>query len=511
MSVFHLKYRPQKLADLDLVEVSKLLKNVLSGSDIPQSFLFSGPKGAGKTSAARIVAKIVNCQNVKKGEPCGECENCQEIAKGSCVDVIEMDGASNRGIEDIRLLKDKVYLLPIKLMRKVFIIDEVHMLTKEAFNALLKLIEEPPKHTVFILCTTDENKIPETVLSRLMKISFYKGNRAELTKSIKRVVEGEKIDIEDEAINMIVLKSDGSFRNIQKTLNELVLEYGKELTKIKVETYYKNRFGEYKMDELEADLTNNDPKAILTKIEILANKGIDFKALRENIILYFQNKLLSVYGVDGSEKSLLSAKELEKWLDLLIIAGKQEKDVSIDQLPLELAIVKYFSDKQLKTADNDSGGNWEFKQEKTEQVKDEMVRIESEPVSTNLEINLSVDVVQQSWGKLLQAVKPFNHSVEAFLRAARPKSIRGQTIIFEVYYPFHKDKLEEQKNRLVVEKGLKMVLGMDISFECVLSKSKNTLVISNDTPIEKVSEHLAEDKKTDESEDMYEVAKQIFG
>ena len=177
MSVFHLKYRPQKLADLDLEEVSDKLKKILSSDDIPQSYLFSGPKGAGKTSAARIVAKVVNCEGKTKGEACNECENCKEIQNGSNIDVLEIDAASNRGIEDIRALKDKAYLLPTRLKRKVFIIDEVHMLTKEAFNALLKLIEEPPKHTFFILCTTDPGKIPETVLSRLIRVDFHKGNQ----------------------------------------------------------------------------------------------------------------------------------------------------------------------------------------------------------------------------------------------------------------------------------------------------------------------------------------------
>ena len=142
MPVFHLKYRPKTLSELDLSDVADKLRNLIEAKDMPQSFLFSGPKGAGKTSAARILAKIINCEDKKDGEACGKCDNCKEIEANRAIDIIEMDAASNRGIEDVRSLKDKSYLSPTKLKYKVFIIDEVHMLTKEAFNALLKLIEE---------------------------------------------------------------------------------------------------------------------------------------------------------------------------------------------------------------------------------------------------------------------------------------------------------------------------------------------------------------------------------
>jgi DNA polymerase III subunit gamma/tau len=510
MSVFHLKYRPAKLADLDLAEVSKSLGHILSGKDVPQSFLFSGPKGAGKTSAARIVAKVVNCTNKKDGEPCDQCDNCKEIAKGSCIDVIEMDGASNRGIEDIRSLKDKVYLLPTKLAKKVFIIDEVHMLTKEAFNALLKLIEEPPKHTVFILCTTDEGKIPETVLSRLIKIRFYKGSKQELIKSLTRVIEGEKMKVDEAVIELVVNNSDGSFRNLQKTFNEMVMEYGGKISLEEAKAFFVARFGEYKPEEVEKDLAEGDTKKILIKMEKLAEKGVDFKSFRENLIIHFQNKLLGQYGVDGKGVSPMSAGELEKWLGLLIMAGKQEKDVPIDQLPLELAVTQFLASRETKE-NTGQGGIVRLKMD-TNKKEDDIVRIESKPVKDNdINLNISLGTVEQSWGKVLQAVKPFNHSVEAFLRAARPKSVSGRTVILEVYYPFHKDKLEEQKNRVVVEKGLNIVFGAQLLFECVLSRGKKALVIKNDTPVEKVSEKLAEEKKLEESGDIYDVAKQIFG
>ena len=173
MSVFHLKYRPSKISELDLVDVSDKLTKILESKDMPQSWLFAGPKGSGKTSAARILAKAINCLDPDGVEPCDKCKNCQEIARGNSLDIIEIDGASNRGVDDIRSLKESAYLSPINLKKKVVIIDEVHMLTKEAFNALLKVLEEPPKNLIFILCTTDDNKIPETVSVNITSLTIF--------------------------------------------------------------------------------------------------------------------------------------------------------------------------------------------------------------------------------------------------------------------------------------------------------------------------------------------------
>lgn len=516
MSVFHLKYRPQNFSDLDLSEVSVTLKNILKSKDVPQCYLFSGPKGAGKTSAARILAKAINCTDLKDGEPCGKCENCLEVIKGNSMDVIEMDAASNRGIEDIRSLKDKVNLLPSKLPKKVFIIDEVHMLTKEAFNAMLKLIEEPPVHTIFILCTTDEEKIPETVLSRLMKVGFHKGSQKELLKSLKRIIEGEGMEVEDKVLEMVAEKSDGSFRNLQKTFNEIVLQCGKKITAKDVEDFFNSRFGEYRAIELETDMAAGDVKLILAKLEKIAEKGIDFKGYREELMEYFQGKLLAALGVLGSEKSKLKPEDLERWLVLLINAGKQEKEITIAQLPLELAIAEFFGIKGTAPV----AKKVEESKEETEIVIPSEVEekadvvMEIEETVTLVGADFGIEKIEAEWGNILNTVKPINHSVEAFLRAARPKSIKGKTVVLEVFYPFHKDKLEEQKNRQLVEKGLKKVLGADLIFECVLGKTKQKpLVINNETPVESVSEVLAgeEKKSSGENGDIYDVAKQIFG
>lgn len=517
MSVFHLKYRPLKISDLDLIDVSEKFKSILSNKEVPQSFLFAGPKGSGKTSAARILARAVNCENKTGVEPCGECGNCKEILSGASIDVLELDAASNRGIEDVRSLKDKAYLLPSKLKKKVFIIDEVHMMTKEAFNALLKLIEEPPAHTMFILCTTDAEKIPETVLSRLVKVDFRKGLKEELIKSLKRVVEGEKISMSDESYDLIVSKSDGSFRNVHKSLNEIVLLYGNKINKEVVEKYFSQKGGDYSENEFEDDLIAGDPSVILKKLEKLADKGVNFSDFRERLISYFQRRVLTVYGLGEARVEGLVVRDIVRMINLLILASRKEKDVSIDQLPLELAVIEYLGERRGESGktNQDESEKKEVKiEKKVDNKKKKTVKIiqktkvvESMAIKNEENLTVGMNVVEDSWGKVLLAVKPFNHSVEAFLRAVKPKKISGDCLVVEVFYPFHKEKLEESKNRRIVEAGLKKVFGFDIGFECVLSRnSKKAIVITNETPVEDI-----ESREKGGDKDMYDVAKEIFG
>lgn len=479
MAVFHLKYRPTKFSELDLSDVADELVKILQAKDGPQAFLLAGPKGSGKTSAARIIARAVNCLKPDGVEPCGQCVNCKEITRGNSLDVMEIDAASNRGIDDIRTLRDNVYLLPSRLKRKIFIIDEVHMLTKEAFNALLKLIEEPPKHTIFILCTTDPQKIPETVMSRLVKVDFRKGTKIELERSLRRIAEGEKIKIDKEVANLIVAKSDGSFRNLQRSFNEMVMSLGENLTEDKVKEYYEKKGGDYDFAKLETDLSLGETEVILKRLEEMAEKGVDFGWLRQSLIEFLRKKWLSFWNL-SDEKPVLDKVSLERLMELLIEAGKWEKETEISQLPIELAIVKF-------------GGE--------ESKKIEPPKIEQPKKAVGSKI--SIEDLENKWNEVLVAVKPANHSVEAFLRAARPIAVEGREVTLEVYYSFHKEKLEEPRNRKIVEEGFVKVFGMELAMNCVLSKEKKKPALV----IEKKDEGAASGSKTD----ITDVAKEIFG
>ncbi|HWS49312.1 MAG TPA: DNA polymerase III subunit gamma/tau [Candidatus Methanoperedens sp.] len=505
MSVFHLKYRPSKITELDLPEVSDKIKSIVLSNNDFQSLLFAGPKGSGKTSAARILAKSVNCLKLKDAEACGKCENCLEIEKGNSLDILEIDAASNRGIDDVRSLKENAYLSPIRLKKKIFIIDEVHMLTKEAFNALLKLIEEPPKDTLFILCTTDAQKIPETVLSRLLKVNFRKGKLEELNKSLEKIIKGEKIEINSDAVEMLVANSDGSFRNLQRTFNEIFLQFGDKIDIDNVKTYYATIRGEYQADELENDL-HDDLKIVFDKLEIMAEKGVDFGELRLKWLQYFHQKLL----ID------LNNVELKRRIEILVKAGEMEKLSTIEQLPLELAVIEMMEKKEsrnekLETRNEKKNeekkvvdNSWEEKKiEKEKEIEKKIVEAVKE-VETKPKISVEIAEVQEKWGEILGAVKPYNHSVEAFLRAARPKKMTDEGLVIEVFYKFHKEKLEEAKNRKIVEIGLDKVFGGFLNFNCVLSDGEN----KKSTPLTVVKN---DNQKVMSEAEIYDVAKDIFG
>jgi DNA polymerase-3 subunit gamma/tau len=502
MSVFHLKYRPNKVTELDLPEVSDKIKSIILSETDFQSLLFAGPKGSGKTSAARILAKAVNCLKVKDGEACGKCDNCLEVEKGNSLDIMEIDAASNRGIDDVRSLKENAYLSPIRLKKKIFIIDEVHMLTKEAFNALLKLIEEPPKNTLFILCTTDAQKVPETVLSRLLKVNFRKGKTEELKKSLEKIIKGEKIEIEEKAVKVLIQNSDGSFRNLQKTFNEIFLQFGNKISEEQVKTYFVVMRGEYQAEELEKDLKEGGIKIIVDKLEIMAQKGVDFGELRLKWLQYFHQQMLAD----------LDNEETKRWVEVLVKAGELEKIAMIEQLPLELAVIemnqnppptpplKMEGSKDIKNVDN----SWEERKIEKEKEIEEKIMEKVAEVETKKRVVVNLAQVEEKWGEVLQSVKPYNHSVEAFLRAARPKKMTSEGLIIEVFYKFHKEKLEEAKNRKIVEIGLDKVFGGFLNFDCVLadggSKRSLPLTITKDK----------ENKVISESE-IYDVAKDIFG
>src|SRR5687767_12395504 len=231
---FYLKYRPRNIGELDLDTVRESLESILKSGKFSHAYLFVGPRGAGKTSAARILAKVVNClRRVESGEPCLECEMCKMIENGSALDVIEIDAASNRGIDNIRELREKIGLAPVMGTRKVYIIDEVHMLSIDAFNALLKTLEEPPMHAMFVLCTTEDHKVPETVVSRCIRVQFTKANEEEVKRSLMKAITGEKLNVLEEALIMLARSVDGSFREGHKVLEQLA-SLEKEVTLLDV-------------------------------------------------------------------------------------------------------------------------------------------------------------------------------------------------------------------------------------------------------------------------------------
>ncbi len=463
--MFFLKYRPQTLEELDLKSVRQELKKILGRKAVPHAFLFAGPKGTGKTSAARILAKAVNCQSQIDAniEPCNQCEICREITLGTSLDVIEIDAASNRGIDDIRQLKEKIGLAPIKANYKVYIIDEVHMLTNQAFNALLKTLEEPPSHVIFVLCTTDPDKIIPTVMSRLLRIDFHRGSPSEVKRSLKKVITGENIKVDQKVISEIIQLSEGGFRDAQKILESLYLNLGDKIGWKKAQ----NLLGHWqkRKPEIVFRLIAEGKIDQLIKIgEDLAEEGASFDDYLKRMINFIQKLILVNTGVkkDSQLNDLageFKLRQLAELSDIFSTAAYRQKNTVLPQLPFQLAVIELLEgSKTQKLKNSKKVKNKNFNKKKNKDGG-----------------GLGLEEIKKDWGRLLEAVKPMNHSVAAFLKAAHPEEINEDHLVLSVSYQFHKDKLEENRNRQIVEQGMEKVFNCCVKIKCILGNKKDDL------------------------------------
>lgn len=350
--VFYRKYRPQRISELDSESVRHTLSSVLATKEIAHAFLFTGPKGLGKTSAARIVAKVVNCLRRKDLEPCNKCEQCISITNGTNLDLIEIDAASNRGIDEIRDLREKIKLAPSSAKKKMYIIDEVHMLTTEAFNALLKTLEEPPEHAMFILATTDPHKVPQTIQSRCFHIAFKRATENEILRSLKRIVAAEKIAIDQDALLKIANASDGSFRDASKLLEQARALAGRK--KILSEFVDQTLGGSTKSDDFMRLIKVKNTKEALLWLNKGIDGGLNIKTWLEDLLSMLHSMLLYKYNVQNgevaSELRNFSEEELKELISLFSRSYQELRTAVIPQLPVELAIIKYCMDKRIENS-----------------------------------------------------------------------------------------------------------------------------------------------------------------
>ncbi len=497
--VYYRKYRPQTIAELDSPKLRETLTAVLSQKEIPHAFLFTGPKGLGKTSTARIIAKVLNCTSSKRNgiEPCNECDQCVSITNGSNIDVLEIDGASNRGIDEIRELRERVNLAPSASRKKVYIIDEVHMLTNEAFNALLKTIEEPPAHVVFIFATTEPQKVPATIISRCFHISLNRASKEELTHALKRIVKEEKIDIDDEALGLIAEMGDGGYRDTTKILEEVVaLSNGKKITKEVFETSFKTTNILPHLHDFMENFLKKDAKATLQVVSQVVEEGTDVKFFLYQILSDLHKRLLREIGNTNSTGDIkISLSDMQILIPLFEEAYQGTKYAPIPSLPLELAVVVWCqqgaviasetkqsnTDKEIAAsplAPHNDRNTMKDMLKKEQNLKVKQVLSGVKPVapkkeeSTSTQTDLPKDIKDTSvlLENLIYKVKPYNHSVAGVLRGCTVKSLTDTQLVLQTAYAFHKEKLGEAQIVEILEKVVREITGKQLRVVVELKK-----------------------------------------
>ncbi|MCX7928352.1 MAG: DNA polymerase III subunit gamma/tau [Patescibacteria group bacterium] len=503
----YLKYRPQKLSDIDIKSVRESVSKILLSGKIPHAFLFIGTKGTGKTSTARIVAKYVNCQSNEQESdlPCNECESCVSITKGENLDVIEIDAASHRGIDDIRLLRETIKLAPFKSKYKVYIIDECHMLTTEAANALLKTLEEPPRHVIFILATTNPEKLLPTVLSRCTVINFTKATTEEIVSRLELIAKNENVEYQIEALRLIAQFADGSFRDAVKKLEQCIVE------NIALENESVNQYlfhsKEFSPNELIELINAGKIKESLNLIENSLKLGVSAKIMIESLLNYLRKLILSKIIEEDDLLPSIDADILTDYVNLLLNASRDMEVSSVEQLPLEIFVIKACN-LQVKSSENKGNFAKLRKKESVDVFENESVNSGTSPsnfhsvlqkklgfrnVNSKLDSNAflqvnnnyslddrvqmakygqnqentnrqnhklnpvkddtarnCIDLLPDQWQMILAKIRLVNSSTEALLRAAKPISYDGNKLVLGVYYKFHKERLESRPHIDVV-------------------------------------------------------------
>ena len=493
MTALYRKYRPQTFAEVVGQEaVVRTLTNAIEQGKVRQAYLFAGPRGTGKTSLARILAKSVNCQHGPTATPDNTCHSCVAITNGSSLDVIEMDAASQRGIDDIREIRERVVLQPVEGRSKVYILDEAHQLTDAAWNALLKLIEEPPPHLLFIFCTTELQKVLPTVRSRCQTFVFQRPRLPELISKLRLIADGEGIDVPDSALGLIARGGRGAYRDAESTLDQLASATGGAITLQDV-LQLLGAVEDEVLFRLCDQIVDGDTAGALVFLEELSERGQDLGRLVTDLLEHLRHLLLvqhmnevpdSLPVTDEAKERLreqanqLPAATVIRLIDLLAVAVDDMRQGGDPRLPLELALVKV-----TRPASDLSRESLAFRLERLEQgapVRTEPLATDSpvEPAASATAaatpppapIAVELEQLQEAWRRsILPAVEQRSIPIGKTLGEAHPAALDGDTLTLE--FPqtasFHLSLAEDPKNAALLRDALYEVTGrkLAVTFE----------------------------------------------
>ena len=507
-------FRPLKFSDMVGQEhITRTLRNQVMSNRVGHAYLFNGGRGTGKTTSAKILARVVNCLNPQEGEPCNECEICKEILEGSLTDVVEMDAASNNSVEDIRSIRDEVNFLPTKAKYRVYIIDEVHMLSTGAFNALLKTLEEPPEHVKFILATTEPQKLPTTILSRCQRFDFKKIPEPDIIKRLKIICEGSNIKVDEDALKVMAVLSEGHMRDAISILERCSQENTENITIEEVKELVGLPSLEY-INKLSRGILEKDTIKSLEAIDDVINDGKDLYNFLWEVIKYFKDILvykttnsLNLYSEKEIEeiKKLADISDEQRLLDIIYLLSDLENDIkwsSQKTIMFQTGVIKACREEGLAT---NSGGSSLLKRLEALENKVENMKFTSNSnaggnaYTTTSNVGVKKEVVEDkkettskptggasdTWKRVIEALKR-SGKLRLYTALINTRINILNDLVWEIEFPngltsFNQKILEDVNNKNELVQEIFKATGKEIHVKLKDPKSA-TKEVQNTTP-----------------------------